>query len=117
MVLLLLRLLLLLIHSGFGLDATSAVRRSRDIVLVASVGTWRHAIRTGVWQAGVMDGLLLLLLMVLLHLLRLLLHRWSGLWIPWHLSDTASRELVLPFLCCLLITHLHRLIELKSARA
>jgi hypothetical protein len=42
---------------------------------------------------------LLLLLMVLLHLLRLLLHhRWNGFWIPWHLGDTAPRKLVLPFL-------------------
>jgi len=93
MILLLLRLLLLLllIHSGFSLDATSTVRGSGNVVLVAAVGGWRHAISARVRQSGVVDRLLLLLLllMVLLHLLRRLLHSWSGFWVPWHLSDAA----------------------------
>ena len=93
MVLLLLRLLLLLIHSGFSLDTTSTIRGSRNVVLVAAVRYWWHAVGTRIRQSSVMNGLLLLLLlllllMVLLHLLRLLLHGWSGLWVPWHLGDT-----------------------------
>jgi hypothetical protein len=116
-VLLLLWLLLLLIHSGFSLDATSTIRRSRDIVLVASVGNWWHAVGAGVWQSSVMHRLLLLLLMVLLHLLRLLLHGWSGLWVPWHLSDAASGKLVLPFLCFVLVLCTNRSTESNIARS
>ena len=89
LLLLLLRLLLLLIHSGLGLDTSSTVRRSGDVVLVATVGSWGHTISTRVRQSSVMDRLLLLLLMVLLHLLRRLLHRWNGLWVPGHLSDAS----------------------------
>ena len=89
LLLLLLRLLLLLIHSGLGLDTSSTVRRSGYVVLVAAVGSWGHTISTRVRQSSVMDRLLLLLLMVLLHLLRRLLHRWNGLWVPGHLSDAS----------------------------
>lgn len=87
LLLLLLLRLLLLVHSGFSLDTTSTVRRCGDIVLVATVGGRRHTISAGVWQSSIMDRLLLLLLMVLLHLRRRLLHRWNGFGIPWHLSD------------------------------
>ena len=89
MILLLLRLLLLLVHPGFGLDTGSTVRRSGNIVLVTTIGGRRHAISTRVRQSGIVDRLLLLLLMVLLHLLRRLLHRWNGLWVPRHLSDAS----------------------------
>ena len=89
MILLLLRLLLLLVHPGFGLDTGSTVRRSGNIVLVTTIGGRRHAISTRVRQSGVVHRLLLLLLMVLLHLLRRLLHRWNGLWVPRHLSDAS----------------------------
>jgi len=90
LLLLLLRLLLLLIHSRFGLDTGSTVRRSGDVVLVAAIGSRRHAISTRVWQSGIVDRLLLLLLlMVLLHLRRRLLHRRNGFGVPRHLSDTS----------------------------
>ena len=87
---LLLLLLLLLLHSGLSLDATITVRRSGDVILVATVRGRRHTVVARVRQSGVVDRLLLLLLMMLLHLLRRLLHhRWNRFWVPWHLSDAA----------------------------
>lgn len=94
---LLLRWLLLLLHSRFGLDARSTVRRCRHAVFVTRVWDVGHAIRVVGRHADIVVHLLLLLLLLLrVLLLDWLLLLWRLLWcrrsrfgIPRHLRDSA----------------------------